>query len=97
MFNSDCKVKPTEIPYAIDSVSPDLKYNDVVNMQDVTGLDRVDFSDVLDLGEAKPGKEKMVNFLDRFGDSGPIDEMDTWEVSEYSVPEKRYLRTRNEL
>jgi len=97
LFNSGCKVKPTEIPNAIDLVSHNLKYDDVVNMQDVTGLDRVDFSDVLDLGQAKPRKGKVVNFLDKFGDSGPIDEMDTWDASEYSVPEKRYLRTKNEL
>jgi len=97
LFNSDCKVKPTEIPDAIDLVPHNLKYNDVVNMQDVTGLDRVDFSDILDLGQAKSRKGKMVNFLDKFGDSKPINEMDTWNASEYSVPEKRYLRTRNEL
>jgi len=39
LLNSNCKVKPTEIPDAIDSVLPDLKYKDTVNMQDVTGLD----------------------------------------------------------
>ena len=54
LLNSNCKVKPIEIPNAIDLVSPDLKYNEMVNMQDVTGLDRVDFSDVLDLGQAEP-------------------------------------------
>lgn len=97
LFNSACKVKPTQIPDAIDLVSHNLKYNDVVNMQDVTGLDRVDFSDVLDLGQAKPRKGKMVNFLDKFGYSGPIDEMDTWDASEYSVSERRYLRTRDKL
>lgn len=101
LFNSNCKIAPTEIPAAIDLASHNLQYDEVVNMQDVTGLDRVDFSDVLDLGEAKPSipkprRGKRVNFLDKFGDSGPIDEIDTWEVSEPVVPEKRYLRTRNE-
>ena len=95
LFNSRCKVKATEIPNPIDLVSHDLNYNEVVNMQDVTSLDRVDFSDVLDLGQAKPSKGKMVNFLDKFGDSGPIDKIDTWNASEYSVPDKKYLKTRN--
>lgn len=81
----------------MDLVSHNLNYDDVINMCDVTGLDRVDFSDVLDLGQPKTCKGKMINFLDKFGDSSPIDEMDTLSASEYSVPEKRCLRTRNEL
>lgn len=101
-LNSNCKVKSTEIPNAIDLVSHDLDYKEVVNMQDVTGLDKVDFSDVLDLGQAEPcppksHQGKTVNFLDKFGDSGTIDEKDTWDISESPVPEKKYLRTRNEL
>ncbi len=100
LFNSNCK--STEISNAIDLVSPNLKYNDVVNMQDVTGLDRVDFSDVLDLGQAEPSDSKLnrgkeVNFLDKFGDSGPINEEDMWDVSESPIPNKKYLRTRNKL
>lgn len=39
----------------------------------------------------------MVNFLDKFGDSGPIDKIETCEASESSVSEKIYLKTRNEL
>lgn len=45
-------------------------------MQDVTGLGHVKLSNVLDLGQPKPQKGKMVNFLDKFGDSEPIDEID---------------------
>lgn len=67
LLNSDCKVKPTQIPKAIDLVSHNLKYNDVVNMQDVTGLDRIDFSDVLDLGKAEPSIPKP-----RKGKMGPL-------------------------
>lgn len=92
-FNSNCQIKSTEIPNAIDLVSPDLKYDEVVNMQDVTGLDRVDLSDMLDLKPAKPyipksQKAKRVNFLDKFPDSGPIDEAETWDVIESMVQEK---------
>lgn len=100
LFNPNCRIKPTEIPNAIDLVSHDLEYTDVVNMQDVTGLDQVEFSDMLDVGQAKPSiprlrKGKTVNFLDKFGDSEIIDEIDTWETGESMIPEKRYLRSRN--
>lgn len=94
LLNPGCKIKPTNIPNAIDLVSHDLKYQNVVNMQDVTGLDRVDFIDVLDLGQSKRPKAKITNFLEKFGDSGPIDEIDTWNPF---VPQKKYLRIRNEL
>ena len=102
-LNPTCKVKPAEIPDAIDSVLPDLKYDKIVNMQDttITGLDRVEFTDKYDLGQTKPSicnppKGKEVNFLDKFGDSGPIGETDRWDTcNEFMVPEKRYLRTRN--
>ena len=87
LLNPGCKVKATEIPSAIDLASHDLKYSEVVNMKDVTGLDRVEFSDILDLGQAessisKPRRGKVVNFLEKFGDPGTIDEMDTWDTCE---------------
>ena len=40
LLNLNCRRKPTQIPDAIDSVLPDLKYQETVNMQDVTGLNR---------------------------------------------------------
>ena len=54
-------------------------------MQDVTGLTRVDFSDTFDLGQTRPysyksHQSKTVNFLDKFADSGNIDEKNTWDV-----------------
>jgi len=86
----------------MDSVLPDLRYEDTVNMQDVTGLDRQEFTDKLDLGQTepsicKPRQGKEVNFLDKFGDSGQIIESEKWETcdEEFMVPEKRHLRTRN--
>ena len=53
LFNPKCKGKPTEIPDAIDSVLPDLSYEDTVNMKDVTGLDHVEFTDKLDFGKSE--------------------------------------------
>jgi hypothetical protein len=35
--------------------------------------------------------------LDKFFDSGTIDEKETWNISESRVPENPPLRTRNEL
>lgn len=99
LFNPDCEVKLTEIPKAIDFVG-DLEYDDVVNMQDVTGLDQNQFTDIADLGKnkpriPKPQKGKMVNFLDKFRDSKEvIENSETWETSESIVPERRYLRIR---
>lgn len=105
LFNSDCQITPTEISSAIDLASHNFKYEDVVNMKDLTGLDRCSFSDIPDLGQTKlsipepqipkPCKGKMVNFSDLFRDSGPINEGETGEAGQSPVPEKRYLRTRN--
>lgn len=100
LLNSNCKVKHTEISNAIDLVSSDLKYNEVVNMRDVTGLDQVNFSDMVDLGQLelcipKFHKAKMINFLDKYSDSGTIDEKDTWDISESRVPENPSLRIGN--
>jgi len=79
----------------------DLKYEDTVNMQDTTGLDRVEFTDKFDLGQPKsssynPPKGKEVNFLDKFGDSEPIGESGGWDTceNEFTVPEKKiFTRT----
>ena len=102
LLNPNCKVKLTEIPDTIDSILPDLRYEETVNMQDTTGLDRVEFTDKFDLGQTKPSicnprKGKEVNFLEKFGDSEPIGESEGWDTyeNELMVPEKLYLRTRN--
>ena len=102
LLNSNCQVKSTEIPEAVNSVVPGLKYEETVNMQDVTGLDRVEFTDKFDLGQTKPSisnsnKGKEVSFLEKFGDSGPVSENEGWDTcdNEFMVPEKKYLRTRN--
>ena len=46
-------------------------------MQDVNGLDQVESTDKFDLGHTnlsicKFNKKKEINFLEKFGDSGPI-------------------------
>lgn len=94
LLNPNCKVKPTEIPDAINSVLPDLRYEDTVNMQDVTGLDRQEFTDRFDLGHTEPSickpprQAKQVNFFDKFGDSGQISENQKWDTcdNEFMVP-----------
>ena len=85
-LNPNCQIKPTQIPTAVNQAPPELVYDEVVNMQDTTGLDRVDFSDILDLGQpettiSKASKGKTVNFLDLFGDPADVDESDTWDAS----------------
>lgn len=99
LFNPNCQIKSTQIPEAIDLVSTDLKYDEVVNVQDVTALEHVKFTDVLDLGKPEPSipeprKGKMVNFLDKFADSGTIRDQDTWDTVEPTDIGKRNLRTR---
>jgi len=101
-LNPDCKIKPTEIPNAVDLASHGLEYDEVVNMKDVTGLKLVDFSDISDLGQTKPTlskriKSQMVSFLQKYGDPTDINESETWDVSSITttVPKKTNLRTRN--
>lgn len=108
-LNSNCKIKSTEIPNIINSVSSNLEYDKIVNMQDVTGLDRVIFTDKFDLGQINTDKlnlsqtklgisnlrkGKMVNLLNKFNDSGEISKDETWHVSESPVLKKN-LRTKN--
>lgn len=103
LLNPKCQLKVTEVPDAIDSALPNLRYKDTVNMQDTTGLDRVEFTDKFDLGQPKPNscnplKGKEVNFLKKFRDSGPIGDSEGWDTcdNDFMVPEKKYLRTRNQ-
>ena len=102
LFNPTCQVESTEITDAIDIDSFLPNYEDTVNMQDTTGLSRVEFTDKFDFGQTKPSisnpqKGKEVNFLDKFGDSEKIGANEGWDTceNEIMVPEKRYLRTRN--
>jgi len=93
VLNPNCEIQPTELT-EIGDIIPE--YKDIVNMQDVTGLDQTDFTYIYDLGQTK-GKE--VNFLDKFGDLEPIDKNEVWDTYKNEIPiqEKRYLRTRNKL
>lgn len=86
-FNPNCKINPAE---AIARVSDNLDYSEIVNMQDVTGLERQQFTDIFDLGQAKPSisktfsknrKGKMVNFLEMFSNPENIDDSETLYAS----------------
>jgi len=96
LFNSGCK--STDIPNVINAASHGLRYDEVVNMKDVTKLDRIDFSDLLDLGNVQSSvpksSSKIVNFLEKFGDPKDICESETWETTAPTVVEKGYLRGR---
>jgi hypothetical protein len=75
----------------------DLDYDDVVNMQDITGLPREQFTDSLDLGPTKPKefvrkdppqskkmkmRAKQKNFLQEYGDPKDVPVQDQWETGE---------------
>ena len=103
-LNPNCEIKPAQIPDAIEAAMPNFKYEEAVNMNDVTGLDHIEFSDKYDMGPTKPkisnpckSKGKEVNFLDKFGDSTTIGESEGWDTceNEFKAPQKRHLRTRN--
>lgn len=103
VLNPKCNVKLTEIPDGSDLISPNVRYDETVNMHDVTGLDRRhQFSDKSDLGQIQSSvsnlrKGKEVNFLEKFPDPGVTDISESWDIHENEclVPEKRFLRTRN--
>lgn len=96
LLNPNCRLKGAEIPSIIDQV--DLKYDDVVNMQDVTGLDRVAFSDISQLGQAEPSipkpSGKTVNFLEKFGDPDTVSKSETWDIHDSTATGRRVLRSR---
>lgn len=94
-----------------NGVIHNLNYNDVVNMQDVTGLD-CSFDDELELGgvvkrvrrsmlRKKTKKTKVVNFLEKFADPKNIEESESWNLDENNITDaeivgkKMNLRQRN--
>jgi hypothetical protein len=88
MFNSKCSLRPSEIVDVISNPNVDvpLNYDQVVNMQDITKLRSVKFSDQFEVTlSSKPiansnlrGRERFRNraktskFLQKFGDTGVI-------------------------
>ena len=77
-FNPKCKKSTQILPCEVDSILDGIvTYDGSVNMKDVTGLDRVEFTDRLNLGQIESPacgiqKSKQVNFLDKFGDSKSV-------------------------
>ena len=89
--NSKCRLTTTEIVEMSNDIK--LDYNDVVNMQDVTGLDKIEFidryqvsssSDVTNTADTVRPKSRLrgtaVNFLDKFGNPENVPESDTWSI-----------------
>jgi hypothetical protein len=99
LFNSKCSLRPSQIldVAANADVEFPLTYDQVVNMQDVTKLTTVEFSDRFDISPnpklttnfqlrgtkhfRNPGKSKTVNFLKKFGDPEFIFDTEQWEIS----------------
>lgn len=80
---------------------PNLDYEETVNMKEVTGLYKQQFTDQFDLGiEAdtcvSPRKGKKVSFLDLFGDPKEITEDQTWETcdNDFVIRNEKYSRTK---
>jgi hypothetical protein len=100
LFNSKCRLP--QIPDEVDSVSHGLEYGEVVNMEDVTGLDRVQFSDVSDLGRPALGPSRKVAKQVKFSEKfliGPVDIDELPESKDLTIiPEMdlQELRLRNE-
>lgn len=99
LVNQKCTLKPGEIVEILKDPTFDLKYNEVVNMEDVLHLKSagtVRFSDNFEFPREKPmspirlrgtkrlrdeARSKTVNFLEKFGDSNSIPEVETWDSS----------------
>ena len=72
-FNPNCRIKTTikttEIPTAVNLATRGLEYDDVVNMRDVTNLERVDFSDIFDLGKPQTSISKVSTSISKVSTS----------------------------
>ena len=84
----DIKLKPTEISEVIGNI--DLTYENVVTMRDVTGLEKLTFSDAFQLPSKNAnvkskrprlrGTAKTVRYLDKFPGTESNDPGKTWDV-----------------
>jgi hypothetical protein len=82
MYNPKCSLRPSEIGDMAKNAGVPLDYDEVVNMQDVTKLTTVEFSDKFEISPSpKPttnfrlqgtkrskNQGKTLNFLEKFGD-----------------------------
>jgi hypothetical protein len=99
MFNSKCSLRPSEIVDVISNANVDvpLDYYEVVNMEDITKLKLVKFSDQFEVtpnSNSKPiandslrgtkhfrNRAKTSKFLQKFGDTGVILDSEEWDVT----------------
>lgn len=91
-INPKCIVTTARIGEISDNIK--LNYDDVVNMQVVTGLDTIEFTDryqVPSLTKTVQTKPRLrgtsVNFLDKFSDPQNLLESQTWEIDTNSFKE----------
>jgi hypothetical protein len=94
MHNQKCSLRPIEISDIAANADVSLNYNEVVNMQDVTKLTKVKFSDNFEIPSSpkptsnfklrgtgryrNPGKTS--NFLDKFADPECISNTEQWNI-----------------
>ncbi len=101
-FNPNCQLhlKPSQILEVlglnydiknIEGLENELVYDNIINMNDISGVDKVDFSDRLQVPPStevtikSKTKAKSVNFLDKFGDPKEISESETWNTDENAL------------
>ena len=97
MYNPKCSLRPREIADIVanvDAYAP-LNYDEVVNMQDVTKLPTVEFSDKFEILESPKSttnfrlrgtkyfrnQAKTVKFLKKFGDPEFISDTEQWDIT----------------
>ena len=107
-FNPKCRLSSSEIVKV--TANADLRYDQVVNMQDVTQLGKVPFSDQFEVSpNPKPvpnfrlrgtkrfhKQGKVTNFLEKYGDPESIPDADRWE-SIIPTPQKSIRIPNREL
>jgi hypothetical protein len=71
MFNPKCSLRPSEIAYIDANADVHLNYDEVVNMQDVTKLATVKFSDQFEISpRPKPTTYFGLRSTKRFNNQG---------------------------
>lgn len=95
IVNQKCRLRSSEISDIVANVDTPLTYDDVVNMQDVTNLHTLEFSDKFEVTpnpNPKPtsnyrlrgtknyrNRGKTANFLEKFGDPKVIPDTEQWD------------------
>lgn len=104
MYNPKCKPGLSQLADIVEEANIPLNYEEVVNMNDVTQLPRVKFSDQLSFGKSidkKPTtnprlrgtksikkQAKTVKFLEKFKDPEIISNVDEWDITKPTQEDK---------